>query len=60
MARAEVARHWPDGESLVVTIAVSESYPDSVAEARANVRALYAEALEITLAPVESDDEAGE
>jgi hypothetical protein len=55
MARAKIVRHWGDDDYLVVEIGVEGSYPDAVAEARACVRGLYAEALDITLADADAE-----
>jgi hypothetical protein len=50
MAKVRIIQTWPDGDSLSVEVSVASSYPDAVAEARANARALWADALGITLA----------
>lgn len=58
MAKVVVQRIWPDGENLLIEVAVASSYPDSIAEAKQQALNAYAGALEITLAdsePVEDD-----
>lgn len=59
VARVRVTHTWPDGDALAVEVSVSESYPDAVAEARANAKALWSEVLGVTvdtLAAGEDDD----
>jgi len=55
MARVTIERAWPDGDAIRITVGVEGSYPDAVAEARANARSLYADALDITLADAEDE-----
>lgn len=50
MATARIRFQWPDGDELVCEVRVSESYPDAVAEAKAQALAMYASALGVTLA----------
>lgn len=57
MAKVMVQRVWPDGEVLTISIQVDDSFPDVVAEAKANAVNAYADALEITLAPVDTDED---
>ena len=57
MARCRITHEWPDGDRLTVEVSVSESYPDAVAEARANARTLWADALGITLEATAGDDD---
>ena len=57
MARIKIAHEWPDGDRLTVEVALSESFPDAVAEARANARTLWADALGITLEATAGDDD---
>jgi hypothetical protein len=56
MAEAMIQRVWPDGETLTISIETDASFPDALDEARMECRRLYAEALEITLTPVEGDE----
>jgi hypothetical protein len=60
MAEAMIQRCWPDGETLTVSIEVTESFPDAVAEAEASCERLYAKALDVTLASDPSETDAGE
>lgn len=57
MARVVVQRTWPDGENLLIEIQVQNSFPDAVAEARQAAIRAYEDALEVTLAGVDTDDE---
>jgi len=49
VARVKIEHTWPDGDRLSVEVSVSESFPDAVAEARANAKALWGEALGLTV-----------
>lgn len=56
MAKIVVQRSWPDGDEPSVPVEVSESFPDSIAEAKAAALDAYAKALDVTLAGNESDE----
>lgn len=60
MARVRVTHTWPDGDSLAVEVSVSESYPDAVAEARANAKALWSDVLGVTVDTLAADGEGDE
>ena len=57
MARVRIAHTWPDGDALTVEVSVSESYPDAVAEARANAKALWVDVLGATVETLSEDDD---
>lgn len=44
MARASVTYRWPDESALMVEVECDESYPDSIAECKAQAAALMREA----------------
>jgi len=46
MASARIVQRWPDGIELEVEVYVEESYPDAVAEARAQAQRLWVETVE--------------
>jgi hypothetical protein len=55
MAKVVIQREWPDGDELSIMIEVSESFPDSIAEAKAAALDAYAKALGVTLTGNEDD-----
>lgn len=57
MARVRICHEFSDGDKLSVEVSVSESYPDACAEARANARTLWADALGITLEATAGEDD---
>ena len=57
MAKVTIQRVFPDGDCIVVSVAVRESFPDSVAEARQAARQAFADAHDVILADIiESGD----
>jgi hypothetical protein len=57
MARIKISHEWPDGDRLTVEVALSESYPDAVAEARANAKTLWLDILGVTVETLAADDD---
>jgi hypothetical protein len=57
MARIKITHEWPDGDRLTVEVSLSESYPDAVAEARANAKALWLDILGVTVETLAGDDD---
>lgn len=59
MATARIRYTWADGDELVCEVRVSESYPDAVAEAKAQTLSMYATALGVSIATLSDDKDAG-
>lgn len=57
MAKVVVQRCWPDGDVLTISISLDNSFPDVVAEAKANAIGAYREALEISVLADDTDDD---
>lgn len=57
MASATIHREWGEGDFIVITIDADESFPDAIAEVRQAVVRAYEDALEVTLAPVDGDED---
>lgn len=54
--RAQIIRQWADGEMLQCVIAVDDSYPQTLDQAKATCERMYANALDITLRAAEADE----
>lgn len=58
MAVARITYEWADGDTMVCEVRVTESYPDVVAEARAQVVSMLRDALGVTrVADLADEDE---
>lgn len=59
MATAKITHTWPNGESLVCEVRVTESYPDAIAEAKAQALAMFRDALGVEAAAADAGSEEG-
>lgn len=49
MAKVTIARDWPDGDKVSVTVDVDRSYPDALDQARGTAKRAFADACDVVL-----------
>ena len=59
MSAVRIVYRFADGDQLSVSVDASDGYPDGLAEARANARALWADVLGLTVEALSEGEDDG-